>query len=116
MEICDNCGSMIPRERSIGGCGNVDDGYYCSERCQEELFNKNYYEDDQIFLLFISDKIKIERYIYYLLLCFTMKNNLIKPITLEIEKDLWEKFKGIVTRDKTLNEALIELIEKEVKK
>lgn len=45
-----------------------------------------------------------------------MENNLIKPITLEIDKDLWKKFKGIVTRDKTLNEFLIELIEKEVKK
>lgn len=45
-----------------------------------------------------------------------MENNLIKPITLEIDKNLWEKFKAIVTRDKTLNEAVIELIEREVKK
>jgi|GEM_PF-3384309 len=44
-----------------------------------------------------------------------MDNN-IKPITLKIDRDLWEKFKGIVTRDKTLNEALVDLIEKEVKK
>jgi hypothetical protein len=55
-----------------------------------------------------------ERFIYYLLLYYTMENNLIKPITVEINKELWEKFKSTVNRDKTLNQALIELINKEV--
>jgi len=44
-----------------------------------------------------------------------MENNLIKPITLEIEKELWIKFKSKVTRDKTLNEAIVLLIKKELK-
>ena len=41
---------------------------------------------------------------------------LIKPITLEIEKNLWDKFKEMIPRTKTLNDAIIELIEREVKK
>jgi len=40
----------------------------------------------------------------------------IKPITLEIEKNLWDKYKMRVPRTITLNESLIALIEKEVKK
>lgn len=40
MEICDNCGRAIPRELSIYGCGNVDDGYTCSEKCAEELWEE----------------------------------------------------------------------------
>ena len=43
---------------------------------------------------------------------FTMK---IKPITLQIEKDLWERFKEHVPRTERLNDALIKLIKKEVK-
>jgi hypothetical protein len=38
----------------------------------------------------------------------------IKPLTLEIERKLWEKFKSRVNRDKTLNDAVVGLIEKEV--
>lgn len=45
-----------------------------------------------------------------------MKDNLIKPITLEIEKDLWDRFKDAIPRTKTLNDAIVELIEKEVNK
>lgn len=40
----------------------------------------------------------------------------INPITIEIEKELWDKFKLITPRTKTLNQAIIELIEKEVKR
>lgn len=40
----------------------------------------------------------------------------IKPITLEIEKELWDKFKERIPRTKTLNEALIELIKQFVYK
>ena len=43
-----------------------------------------------------------------------MENNKIKPITLEIEEDLWQKFKGITTRDITLNDKIVELIQAEV--
>jgi len=34
---------------------------------------------------------------------------------LEVDKELWEKFKSKVTRDKTLNEAIVSLIENFVK-
>lgn len=34
----------------------------------------------------------------------------IKPITLEIEKEVWEKFKERVPRTMTLNEKIEELI------
>ena len=40
----------------------------------------------------------------------------IKPITLEIEKELWDKFKTKVPRTITLNEAIINLIKKEISK
>lgn len=40
---------------------------------------------------------------------------LIKPITIEIEKELWDKFKDAIPRTITLNDAIVELIEKEVK-
>jgi len=42
--------------------------------------------------------------------------NKIKPITLEIEKDLWEAFKRKIPRIIKLNDALVSLIEKEVGK
>lgn len=41
---------------------------------------------------------------------------LIKPITLEIEKPLWESFKDIIPRTITLNDAVVDLIKKEVLK
>ena len=40
----------------------------------------------------------------------------IKPITLEIEKKTWDSFKLIIPRTITLNDAVVELIEKEIKK
>ena len=40
----------------------------------------------------------------------------IKPITLEIEEELWIKFKEKIPRTITLNDKLIELIVREVKK
>lgn len=40
----------------------------------------------------------------------------IKPITLEIDKEIWEKFKERTPRTITLNDAIVELIKKEVKK
>ena len=42
-----------------------------------------------------------------------MEDN-IKPITLEIDKRLWEKFKEKTPRTKTLNEAIVDLIKKEM--
>ena len=38
----------------------------------------------------------------------------IKPITLNIDKELWEKFKEKTPRSLTLNERLVELIEEDV--
>ena len=38
----------------------------------------------------------------------------IKPITLEIEKDIWIKFKNHVPRTIRLNDKIVELISKEV--
>ena len=43
-----------------------------------------------------------------------MTNNKIKPITLEVDKDLWDKFKVMIPRTVTLNEAIVALIEKKV--
>jgi hypothetical protein len=47
-------------------------------------------------------------------------NQKIKPLTIEIEKDLWEEFKTIIPRIISLNEAIVNLIrekvEKEIKK
>ncbi len=40
----------------------------------------------------------------------------IKPLTLEIDKKLWDKFKEKVPRTKRLNDAVVELIKKEVGK
>lgn len=39
----------------------------------------------------------------------------IKPITIEIERELWEKFKEITPRTITLNEAIVKLIEDKIK-
>uniref|UniRef100_A0A6M3IDY9 Antitoxin n=1 Tax=viral metagenome TaxID=1070528 RepID=A0A6M3IDY9_9ZZZZ len=38
----------------------------------------------------------------------------IKPITLEIEKELWTKFKEMTPRTVRLNDAIVELIAKKV--
>jgi hypothetical protein len=38
----------------------------------------------------------------------------IKPLTLEIEKELWDKFKEFIPRTTTLNEAVVDLIKKEL--
>lgn len=47
MEICDNCGKIIKRTHmTICKCGNPDDGYYCSEKCEKKLFNKRYADDE----------------------------------------------------------------------
>lgn len=43
MEICDNCGKGIKDTRKI--FGNVDDGYYCSEKCWNELYIKKFQEE-----------------------------------------------------------------------
>lgn len=43
-----------------------------------------------------------------------MGQQTIRPITLEIDEDLWTEFKETVPRSKTLNQALVELIERAV--
>lgn len=43
-----------------------------------------------------------------------MESNKIKPITLEIDKELWEKFKVKIPRTISLNQAIVDLIKKEV--
>jgi len=40
---------------------------------------------------------------------------LIKPITLEIDKKIWERFKEITPRTIKLNDALVKLIIKKLK-
>lgn len=40
----------------------------------------------------------------------------IKPITLEIDKELWDKFKAATPRTIKLNDAVVTLIKKEVEK
>ena len=39
---------------------------------------------------------------------------MIKPITIELEKELWDNFKLITPRTITLNDAIIELIKRKV--
>lgn len=36
--------------------------------------------------------------------------------TIAVDDELWKKFKQVVTRDKTMNQAINELIKKEVEK
>lgn len=40
----------------------------------------------------------------------------IKPLTLEIEKEIWEQFKAITPKSLTLNQAVIKLIQEEIKR
>jgi len=40
----------------------------------------------------------------------------IKPLTLDINSKLWDKFKLFIPRTTTLNDAVVELIRKEVEK
>lgn len=44
-----------------------------------------------------------------------MKDN-IKPITLNIDKELWGEFKRITPRTRTLNDAIVELIKEKILK
>lgn len=39
-----------------------------------------------------------------------MANNKIKPITLEIEKEMWDEFKNEIPRTISLNQAIVLLI------
>jgi len=39
---------------------------------------------------------------------------LIKPLTLVIEKEIWIKFKKKIPRDIRLNDAVVDLIKKEI--
>ena len=41
---------------------------------------------------------------------------MVKPITLEIDETIWEKFKQITPRTITLNEALVKLIKDKISK
>ena len=40
----------------------------------------------------------------------------IKPLTLEIEEKIWTQYKLTVPRDITLNDSVVQLIEKKVRK
>ena len=40
----------------------------------------------------------------------------IKPLTLEVEENVWKKFKELTPRTITLNDAVIDLILKKIKK
>jgi len=40
---------------------------------------------------------------------------MVRPITLEIDKELWEEFKAVTTKNKTLNDMLVCLIREYVK-
>lgn len=42
--------------------------------------------------------------------------NEISPLTIKIDEQLWEKFKEMTPRTITLNDAVVALIEKEVKR
>ena len=40
----------------------------------------------------------------------------VKPITLNIDQELWTNFKATVTRDRTLNEAVVQLIQEHIER
>lgn len=44
------------------------------------------------------------------------QQNTIKPLTLEINKVTWERFKSLVPRSQTLNDAVVQLIEAKILK
>lgn len=53
----------------------------------------------------------LQEFIYYFKLHKTMGNNKkIKPITLEIDKDVWEEFKESIPRAIRLNDVVVVLI------
>jgi macrodomain Ter protein organizer (MatP/YcbG family) len=37
-----------------------------------------------------------------------------KKIILDIDNEVWEKFKGMVSKNETMNEAIVKLIKKEI--
>lgn len=45
-----------------------------------------------------------------------MEDITIKPLTLEIDKKVWEKYKLTVPRGKSLNQSIVDLIEEKLKK
>ena len=41
---------------------------------------------------------------------------LITPISVKLEESLWKEFKSTINRDKTLNQAVVELIQEHINK
>ena len=39
-----------------------------------------------------------------------------RPIALDIEKEIWQKFRALTPRTLTLNNAVVELIKKDIEK
>lgn len=75
------------------------------------IFNMEKYSQVYYFQYEQYIRVQIFLYIRYTIPIYMA---LIKPITLEIDEDLWTKFKEKVPRTIRLNDALISLIEKEV--
>lgn len=40
----------------------------------------------------------------------------IRPITIDIKRSIWENFKGVLNRNETLNQAIVRLIQEEIKR
>jgi len=45
MEICDNCGKTFKNLPNLRGGGDMDNGFFCSDKCFKENFKKE--EEDE---------------------------------------------------------------------
>ena len=45
MEICDNCGKIFKNMLQSKCGGDIDNGYFCSEKCFDELLLEKYSEN-----------------------------------------------------------------------
>ena len=55
-----------------------------------------------------------EKSLYSRLLSIAMGDDTTE-YTISVDGELWEKFKGTVTRDKTINDVIVEMIDKRVR-
>ena len=40
--MCDNCGKTFKNLPYLEGGGNIENGYFCSEKCAEKLLEEDY--------------------------------------------------------------------------
>lgn len=101
----------------------IDNNYYVEVKDVDKKGNSSHLSENQIYEF---SKIKKDIYLFHMsrkrIIAITKFDkrdyNISKKkikITLEIDKDLWTKFKESVPRTKTLNQAVVELIKSNLK-